>query len=126
MKGFTREEDEEEKRRRMYENGDKLKVDLWYRFEYEFLPNFCFICGRLGHLDRECGHNLKKGEEAQFGAWMKAFIPRRSNEVSRALWNEGEAVGVVGAEGAAGVSVEARLEATQVVIVIHGAKVVRY
>ena len=26
----------------------------WCPLEYKFLPNFCYICGLLGHVDREC------------------------------------------------------------------------
>lgn len=36
MRSFTREEDEEEKKRRLHGKGNKAKVDLWCRFEYEF------------------------------------------------------------------------------------------
>lgn len=30
--------------------GDKI----WCPLEYEFLPNFCYICGRLEHTDKVC------------------------------------------------------------------------
>lgn len=54
MRGFTREEGKEEKKRRIAEPGGGREVDLWCRFEYEFLPDFCYTCGRLGHVNNEC------------------------------------------------------------------------
>src|SRR4051812_48911495 len=45
MRGFTREEEHEEKRRRLKEKDMATKKDLWCRFEYEFLLDFCYICG---------------------------------------------------------------------------------
>ncbi|KAE8804478.1 retrotransposon unclassified [Hordeum vulgare] len=92
MRGFTREEDEEEKKRRRNKNDGDNRVELWCRFEYEFLPDFCYTCGRLGHIDKECGIKLKKGEDAQYGAWMKAFIPRISSDGYRSIRNEERSV----------------------------------
>uniref|UniRef100_A0ACD5U8J1 Uncharacterized protein n=1 Tax=Avena sativa TaxID=4498 RepID=A0ACD5U8J1_AVESA len=43
----------------MVEVGEGGKVK-WCPFEYEFLPDFCFICGIIGHTDRECSIKLKK------------------------------------------------------------------
>ncbi|GER54790.1 gag-pol polyprotein [Striga asiatica] len=53
--------------------GTKVKV----HFKYEWLVNFCFYCGRSGHIDRNCekrtsdiGHdNLMEG---LYGDWLKA------------------------------------------------------
>lgn len=30
--------------------GDKI----WCPVVYDFLPNFCYICGILGHTDKSC------------------------------------------------------------------------
>jgi hypothetical protein len=43
----------------MVEVGEGGKVK-WCPFEYEFLPDFCFICEIIGHTDRECSIKLKK------------------------------------------------------------------
>jgi hypothetical protein len=54
----------------VYEKGRKL----WCPIEYEFLPDFYFICGIIGHVDKECDRKLSKGEEPQYGKWLK-WIP---------------------------------------------------
>ncbi|KAI4995283.1 hypothetical protein ZWY2020_035186 [Hordeum vulgare] len=46
----------------------------------------------LGHIDKECGIKLKKGEDAQYRAWMKAFIPRISSDGYRSIRNEERSV----------------------------------
>ena len=50
----------------------------WCPFEYEFLPEFCYVCGMLGHEDKMCKVKLKHGEKAQFGPWMRSYMPWRS------------------------------------------------
>ncbi|KAI4993633.1 hypothetical protein ZWY2020_007946 [Hordeum vulgare] len=47
------------------------------RFEYEYLRDFCYICGMLGHVDKGCSMMLKRGEKAQFSRWLKADMGRR-------------------------------------------------
>uniref|UniRef100_A0ACD5ZFZ3 Uncharacterized protein n=1 Tax=Avena sativa TaxID=4498 RepID=A0ACD5ZFZ3_AVESA len=61
------------------------RTDMWCRFEYEFLPDFCYRCGMLDHIDRECTIKLKKGEIQQFGSWMKAHIPRYGGDQQRGI-----------------------------------------
>lgn len=34
---------------------------FWADFRYERLPNFCFICGILGHTDRFCQKHFEEG-----------------------------------------------------------------
>ena len=42
------------------EEGEERK--LWCPLTYEFLPDFCYTCGLIGHTDRFCEIQLKKGE----------------------------------------------------------------
>nr|POE94975.1 uncharacterized protein CFP56_51131 [Quercus suber] len=60
--------------------------NLWIRFKYERIAEFCFKCGRLGHLkarclwaDAEVQSNSK--EPFGFGPWLKAEAA--SNRASR-------------------------------------------
>uniref|UniRef100_A0A2N9GLU6 CCHC-type domain-containing protein n=1 Tax=Fagus sylvatica TaxID=28930 RepID=A0A2N9GLU6_FAGSY len=59
--------------------------DLWVQLKYERLPDFCYLCGRLGHMKKECtksgareegdgalDRNLKK-----FGPWLVAETVER-------------------------------------------------
>ncbi|KAL5745243.1 hypothetical protein ACOSP7_026389 [Xanthoceras sorbifolium] len=51
----------------------------------EQLPNFCYFCGRLGHLLRECPENsdwVVEGPSLKYGGWMRAapLIRARSKE----------------------------------------------
>lgn len=45
--------------------GVNIRIDkpYWIRFSYERLPNFCYICGRLGHGMKECIHGGSFGIE---------------------------------------------------------------
>lgn len=46
--------------------------------KYERLPSFCFLCGVIGHIERDCGCAEEEEEtvERQWGAWIRAS-PRR-------------------------------------------------
>ncbi|CAH9071794.1 unnamed protein product [Cuscuta epithymum] len=51
----------------------------WANFWYERLPNFCFLCGILGHADRFCPSNPHSGigiGEKPYGPWLRADMRR--------------------------------------------------
>ncbi|CAN6268705.1 unnamed protein product [Urochloa humidicola] len=55
-------------------------ADKWCPLVYEFLPDFCYVCGIIGHIDRTCDKKLPKGELPQWGKNLR-YIPakRRGN-----------------------------------------------
>lgn len=67
----------------------------WINFKYERLSTFCFVCGIIGHTERECNvvyANPGKEVERAYGVWLRA--PNRgvkNNSGSRWLRN-GEGV----------------------------------
>lgn len=45
----------------------------WCPLQYEFLPNFCYICGLLGHVDRECPMGSWKEKKKPFGPELRVL-----------------------------------------------------
>lgn len=58
------------------EEGDREERMLWCPLSYEFLPDFCYACGIVGHTDRACEIQLKKGEVQQFSRSLR-YIPEK-------------------------------------------------
>jgi hypothetical protein len=83
-------------------NVGEGKDGLWSRFEYEYLPDFCYICGMLDHINKDCKIILAKGEKAQFGSWLKAFIPRQNNDHFRGVYEGGRAMSIGHGSGKTG------------------------
>ncbi|XBJ18032.1 hypothetical protein VPH35_009303 [Triticum aestivum] len=44
----------------------KKKEMLWCRFEYEYMPDFCYTCGVIGHGEKDCSSKPIRGEAPQF------------------------------------------------------------
>ena len=55
---------------------------LWCPLVYEFVPDFCYTCGIIGHTDRMCDIKLKKDEVQQYSKSLR-FIPEKMR------WEEG-------------------------------------
>lgn len=64
------------------EDGEEEKK-VWCPLSYEYLPNFCYTCGLIGHTDRSYEIKLKKGEEQQFSRSLR-YIPEKKRVVEDA------------------------------------------
>lgn len=38
-------------------------VDRWCPLQYEYLPDFCYVCGIIGHTDKMCSKKLAAGDK---------------------------------------------------------------
>ncbi|CAM0877970.1 unnamed protein product [Alopecurus aequalis] len=77
----------------MMQFGEKGKW-IWCSFTYEYLPDFCYRCGVIDHDNKECPVKLGKGEEPQFGPWLR-HVPQarrsRTDEARKSSLNLGGA-----------------------------------
>ncbi|XP_057416240.1 uncharacterized protein LOC130710872 [Lotus japonicus] len=95
------------------EKGAPLKL----RFKYEKLINFCYRCGRMDHVQKECGFEIPAGG-APFGPWLRAdgdryLIPRWRPGGERARDVRGEDLTGIG-EGLEGGGEVVRVEGERV------------
>lgn len=59
--------------------GTTMKLDdelVWVEFKYEHLPTFCFYCGLICHLEKNCGRKMLDSKESwisegQYSDWMR-------------------------------------------------------
>lgn len=78
------EDDDEEKR--------KKKKEKVVTFKYEYLPDFCYKCGIIGHTEKLCPTITKREGARQFGPWLRAVIYKGSSsgEKSRGSNDNGD------------------------------------
>ncbi|KMT01423.1 hypothetical protein BVRB_9g214320 [Beta vulgaris subsp. vulgaris] len=57
--------------------GETALVEL----KYERLPTFCYVCGTIGHIERDCpvNHEDDKEFDKQWGSWLRAS-PRKGRQ----------------------------------------------
>ncbi|PUZ60570.1 hypothetical protein GQ55_4G144300 [Panicum hallii var. hallii] len=65
-------------------DDDYGNPDRWCPLVYEYLPNFCYICGIIGHTERTYSIHLQEGEAWQFDKSLH-FIPPRGRTDGEAL-----------------------------------------
>ncbi|RLM59154.1 retrotransposon protein, putative, unclassified [Panicum miliaceum] len=49
---------------------------VWCPVEYEYLPDFCYTCGIIGHTDKVCGVKLSRGEVQQYSKKLRCMLER--------------------------------------------------
>ncbi|KAL2920989.1 hypothetical protein RDABS01_012480 [Bienertia sinuspersici] len=69
--------------RRGLEVATGVNATKWVDIKYERLGDFCYFCGRLGHIYRDCSfytgeENNGKGTVYRYGPWLRASPLKRS------------------------------------------------
>jgi uncharacterized membrane protein YgcG len=67
------------------EKGEKT---TWCPLKYEFLPDFCYTCGIIGHIDRLCDIKLAEGEVQQYSKLLRC-IPSKGKGGEGRSWSAG-------------------------------------
>ncbi|KAI4972620.1 hypothetical protein ZWY2020_003545 [Hordeum vulgare] len=87
------ESDEDQGDERMEGLKRKKKKRKWCSFAYEYLPDFWYTCGIIGHMDKECTYKLKRGEVQLYNEDMKVnmlvSLRRLGGEAEKGQWSGG-------------------------------------
>ncbi|KAK6158154.1 hypothetical protein DH2020_005468 [Rehmannia glutinosa] len=62
---------------------EQEKEEVIVLLVYERLPDYCYVCGRIGHVHKDCTEEETNKADLQFGPWLKATShtsSRRSRE----------------------------------------------
>lgn len=51
--------------------------DRWCPIQYEFLPEFCYVCGIIGHTDKACTKKLAREDRAPFNRELRFIPPKK-------------------------------------------------
>lgn len=66
---------------------------FWANFKYKNVPNFCFICGIIGHSERFCNQLFEKSETEitkPYGSWMRAPLRKQVKPIGAKWLRNGE------------------------------------
>lgn len=58
-----------------------LEKEVIVIFQYERLSEFCFLCGKVGHISRDCDDTSVDRQSPRYDGWLRAgrsFIGRRN------------------------------------------------
>jgi hypothetical protein len=53
------------------------KGEQWCPITYEHLPDFCYVCGLIGHVDRACLKKQGKNEPVPYNRELRFISPRK-------------------------------------------------
>lgn len=58
--------------------------EKWCPFAYEFLSDFCYTCGHVGHIDKVCDIRMEKGEPQPFSRSLRYIPEKKKGESTEA------------------------------------------
>lgn len=50
---------------------------IWVKIKYERSLNFCYVCGRLGHVDMDCDEENQVQDQQVYGDMLRSSSMKR-------------------------------------------------